>query len=153
MNATKTAHVTGDGALAASLAAHGYAASEPEQALVLDASHSEPRTWDDMEAQLLDAFHLSRRAMTAGAPIVYVVDGEALYGHRDPLPAALATGLVGGARSLAAEGARAGTPVYIVTGGDDPKTVADAVDWLLRSKPPTGQLLHADLAHVGRPAV
>jgi hypothetical protein len=153
MNENRPTHVTDEGALAAGLRARGFAAGETESALVVDASACAPGSWADLERELLDTFRLSRRAMTAGAPIVYVVDGKALYGHADPLAASLAMALLGGARSLAAEGARAGTPVHAVTAGDDTDAVVEAVASLLRGDLPSGQLLHADVTHVGRPAV
>jgi hypothetical protein len=151
VNGEVAAHVTGDGTLAAGLRSRGVLEGAPEDGLVLDASAAQPGSWAEVEAALLEVFQLSRRAMIASAPIVYVVDGPAVYGHARPLPAALATAMLGGARSLAVEGARAGTPVHAVTtaAGAD---AADAVEWLLRSGPPSGQLVHCDPTHVGRPA-
>jgi hypothetical protein len=153
MHGNKAAHVTVGGALAAGLREHGFADGEPESGLVLDASACAPESWADVERELLEAFHLSRRAMTTGARIVYVVDGQALYGHADPLAASLATALLGGARSLAAEGARAGTPVHAVTAGEDTGALVDAVASLLLGEMPSGQLIHTDPTHVGRPPV
>jgi hypothetical protein len=149
---TTAAHVTSDGPLGRALAERGIAAGEPEDALVLDASASAPTAWDELEAELVAAYRLSRRAVAAGAPVVYVVDGAAVYGHTPPLRAALATGLLGGARSLAAEGRRKGIPAHAVTVAPGAgEQAADLVAWLLRSSPPTGQLLHCDPTHVGRP--
>jgi hypothetical protein len=164
--ASTAAHVTADGPLARALAQRGVAAGQPEDALVLDASAAAPASWDELEAELVEAYRLSRRAVAAGAPVVYVVDGAAVYGHAPPLRAALASGLLGGARSLAAEGRRKGIPAHAVTvaradagaaGPDADRSAdawsqaADAIAWLLRSRPPTGQLLHCDPTHVGRP--
>lgn len=149
------AHVTGAGPLAKALEQRGVRAGEPEEALVLDAGASAPGSWEELEAGLLGAYRLSRRALAAGAPTIYVLDGAALFGHAPPLHAALASALLGGARSLAAEGERHGIPTHVVTvgrddAGDGPSEV---VEWLLRSAPPTGQLLHCDPTHVGRPAL
>ncbi len=149
-----TAHVSADGPLARALAERGIAPGTPEDALVLDAGASAPASWDELEAELLAAYRLSRQAFAARAPVVYVVDGAAVYGHAPPLSAALATGLLGGARSLAAEGQRHAIPAHVVTvaPGGAGEEAADAVAWLLRSDPPSGQLLHCDTTHVGRPA-
>ncbi|NLT07289.1 MAG: hypothetical protein GXY03_13410 [Solirubrobacterales bacterium] len=150
----QAAHVTGDGALATALRERGLAGGEPEDALVLDAAAADPSSWAELEAELLAAYRLSQRAVAAGAPVVYVVDGAAVYGHAAPLRAALATGLLGGARSLAAEGRRDGVPAHAVTA--DPSApvapVADTVAWLLAGGAATGQLVHCDDVHVGRPA-
>lgn len=145
--------VAAEDGLAAALGEAGLSAGEPEQGLVFSAAGKSPRTWGEVEPILLEAFELSKRAIAARAPIVYVVDGDALYGHAKPAAAALATGLLGGARSLAAEGVRHAIPVNAVSagGGEDARTAA-AVVTLLGGEG-SGQLLHVDATHIGRPAV
>ncbi len=148
------ARVDDDGSLAAALAAHGVAPGGDEDALVFDASDLDPQSWQQLEDDLLRAYRSSRQAMTARAPIVYVLDGPSVYGHGSPLRSALATGLLGGARSLAAEGRRHGILAHAVTvdGDVDIDARAATVAALLRSGSATGQLVHCDAVHVGRPA-
>lgn len=149
------ARVKGDGAVAAILQRAGEAEGGVDAPLVLDAGSADPQSWADVENQLLDAFRLSREAMGAGAASVFVVNGEAAYGHAAPLRAALATALLGGVRSLAVEGQRKRIPAHAVTVArdGDPDVAAEAVRYLLGAGVPTGQLLHCDATHIGRPAV
>lgn len=147
------AHVRGE-ALAHALRERGLAGGEPEQGLVLDVHEADPASWQELEHLLVGAYELSRRAFAAAAPVVYVLDEASLYGHRSPLQAMLATGLLGGMRSLAAEGRRDAVPAHAVT-LDDPgqlPAAADAVLWLLTRRRTTGQVHHCGLTHVGRPA-
>lgn len=142
------------GALAEALAGHEVAGGEPEDGLVLDLHEAEPASWEELEELLVDAYALSKRAFANGAPVVYVLDEASLYGHRGTLRSMLATGLLGGARSLAAEGGRDGVPANAVT-LDDPGQLglaADSVLWLLDHPEASGQVHHCGSAHVGRPA-
>ncbi len=148
------ARIDDRGPLSAALADHGVVPGDDDAALVFDASDLDPRGWDELEADLLRAYRLSRQAMTARAPVVYVLDGPSVYGHGSPLRSALATGLLGGVRSLAAEGRCHGIAAHAVTvdATVDAPARAAAVAALLRDRPATGQLVHCDAVHVGRPA-
>ena len=141
-------------ALAAALRERGAADGEPEQGLVLDLHDADPTSWPQLEELLVDAYVLSKRAFAAAAPVVYVLDEASLYGHRSPLRAMLATGLLGGVRSLAAEGSRDGLAANAVT-FDDPSQldfVAESALWLLSQPGASGQVHHCGSAHLGRPA-
>lgn len=149
---TISVRIHGSDDLVAALAAAGIEQGGAEQGLVF-APAGEIAGPPELEQVLLDAYRLSQEAMAAQAPIVYAVDGPALYGHAGALDAALATGLLGGARSLAAEAMRKDFPVHAVTAAEDcdPRSLAAAIAWLLRSAPGTGQVIHVDSTHVGRP--
>jgi hypothetical protein len=141
-------------ALAVALRERGVVDGEPEEGLVLDLHDADPASWEELEELLVEAFALSKRAFAGAAPVVYVIDEASLYGHRSPLRAMLANGLLGGIRSLAAEGSRDGIPAHAVT-LDDPAQLslaADAVLWLLSHPGASGQAHHCGVAHLARPA-
>lgn len=121
--------------------------------MIYDASTSDPADWPALEAELDEVFRLTQEAVLAGEPIVYVVHEPSIWGHAAPLRAALATALMGGARSAAVEGARNGLAANVVaTDADvDPAQLADTIDFLLSSGL-TGQVLTLGTAHLGRPA-
>lgn len=125
----------------------------PRPGLVYDASTSNPADWAALEAQLDEVFRLTQEAVLAGEPIVYVVHEPSIWGHGDPLRAALATALMGGARSAAVEGARAGLAANVVATDDDvdPAQLAGTIDFLLASGL-TGQVITCGTTHLGRPA-
>ncbi|HEY1853861.1 MAG TPA: hypothetical protein VGG40_04675 [Solirubrobacterales bacterium] len=141
-------------ALAAALQERGITDGEPEHGLVLDLHDADPGSWPQLEELLVDAYALSKRAFVAGAPVVYVLDEASLYGHRSALRAMLATGLLGGVRSLAAEGVRHGLAANAVTLDDRGQLAltVEAVLWLLSQPGASGQVHHCGSAHVGRPA-
>ncbi len=121
--------------------------------LVYDASTSDPQNWDALEKELDEVFRLTQEAVLAGLPIVYVVSEPAIWGHQSPLRSALATALMGGARSAAVEGARNGLAANVVATdeGVDPVQLADTIDFLLSSGL-SGQVLTCGTTHLGRPA-
>lgn len=121
--------------------------------MIYDASTSDPADWDALEAELDEVFRLTQEAVLAGEPIVYVVHEPSVWGHAAPLRAALATALMGGARSAAVEGARAGLAANVVaTDADvDPAQLDATIEFLLTSGL-TGQVLTCGTTHLGRPA-
>ena len=60
--------VRGD-ALAAALRERGVTDGEPEQGLVLDLHDADPQSWQQLEALLVDAYALSKRAFDRPKPI------------------------------------------------------------------------------------
>lgn len=121
--------------------------------MIYDASTSDPADWAALEAELDEVFRLTQEAVLAGEAIVYVVHEPAIWGHSSPLRAALATALMGGARSAAVEGARSGLAANVVATDDavDPTQLQDTVDFLLTSGL-TGQVITCGTTHLGRPA-
>lgn len=121
--------------------------------LVYDASTSDPADWPALEAELDEVFRLTQQAVLAGDPIVYVVHEPSIWGHGAPLRAALATALMGGARSAAVEGARSGLVANVVATDEDvdPAQLSDTIEFLLTSGL-TGQVLTCGTTHLGRPA-
>lgn len=121
--------------------------------LVYDASTSQPADWAALEAELDEVFRLTQQAVLAGRPIVYVVHEPSIWGHGDPLRAALATALMGGARSAAVEGVRAGLAANVVATDDDVDPAQrDAVVGFLLTSGLTGQVVTCGTTHLGRPA-
>jgi hypothetical protein len=107
--------------------------------------------WDAAEDELAEAFRLSREATLADAPVVYLLDMDAVLGRADPLDSAVATGLVAGARSLAFEGKRYERYAAVVAADEDvtPEAIAEAVGYALSSRSALGQVLSLGSAHVG----
>jgi hypothetical protein len=121
-----------------------------EGPLVID----QPDVLDDLDrvtAALSAAFVALRDAMQDERPVVCVVDERDLLGQRSVIDAALATGLVGLARTAALEGAKSGWSVNTVSHRGDPDSAAvrNAVAWLGGSGL-SGQLLRVDGDHLGK---
>ncbi|MBF6245655.1 hypothetical protein IU471_19005 [Nocardia elegans] len=108
-------------------------------------------SWPDAEAELAEAFTLGREAALADAPIVYLVRSAALLGRSAPLDAAVATGLLGGARAIAFERRKARGYASVVALGADvaPATVADSIELLLAGRAANGQILTLGSDHLG----
>jgi len=143
-------------ALAEALARAGVADEPQAAAVVYDPFTSHLASWADVESALTRAFRLAADAKREAAPIVFVVDGAAVYGHTGPLLAMLANGLLGAMRNQAVEGQRKGISAYAVTASSAPDAdlapVARAVAWALSGAPSSGQVLYGDDPHIGRPA-
>lgn len=87
--------------------------------------------WEEVEEELAEAFRLSREAMIAEAPVVYVLHADAVLGRAPVLDSAAATALVGGARALAFEGKRRGRYATVI--GIDPAEDPEALEQLRRA--------------------
>jgi hypothetical protein len=107
--------------------------------------------WDTAEDELAEAFRLARETTLADEPVVFLLDTDAVLGRAAPLDAAVATGLVGAARSLAFEGKRYARYATVVAADADvaPDTIADAVGFAVHSRGALGQVLTLGSAHVG----
>ncbi|MBJ8348376.1 hypothetical protein [Antrihabitans sp. YC2-6] len=107
--------------------------------------------WTDAEDELTEAFELSRAAALTDAPVVYLVRSDAILGRAAPLDAAVATGLLGGARALAFERRKSGSYATVVAVGDnvEPAAVAHAVDLLVATRGANGQIFTLGAEHLG----
>jgi hypothetical protein len=123
-------------------------------ALVFVADPAVGEDWPSILAQFREAFDLTRAALGAGAPVVYVVDQRDLLGQRGPAAAMAATGLLSGARAAAFEMRRAGVPVNVIATEEatPPAAVAAWVERLLAPGPggPTGELVRLGGEHLGK---
>ena len=126
----------------------------PDGALVFAADPAVGDEWEDVAAQLREAFEATRQALAAGAPVVYVVDQRDLLGQRGPGAAMAATGLLSGARAAAFEMRKAGIPVNVVATEEatPPEALARWVGRLLEAGPggPTGELVRLGGEHLGK---
>ena len=126
----------------------------PDGALVFVADPAIGEDWAAVLAEFREAFDLTRAALGAGAPVVYVVDQRDLLGQRSPAAAMAATGLLSGARSAAFEMRKAGVPVNVVATEETspPEAVAAWVERLLAPGPggPTGELVRLGGDHLGK---
>ncbi|WP_256673116.1 hypothetical protein [Nocardia cyriacigeorgica] len=107
--------------------------------------------WAEAEDELAEAFALTRAAVMAGAPVVYVVRAAAILGRGAPLDAAVATGLLGGARALAYERTKTNCYVSVLAVGDDvaPGTVAESIALLVATRGANGQIFPLGTEHLG----
>jgi NAD(P)-dependent dehydrogenase (short-subunit alcohol dehydrogenase family) len=99
---------------------------------------------------LTEAFAAIREACEAGRSVVVVVDAGDLMGQGDPLDAAVATGLLGMARTFGIEGAKPGWRVNVVAGGEDDAAAIDEAVATLAGSSLTGQLLNVGGANLGK---
>jgi hypothetical protein len=149
------ARFVGSAAIGRELAQRGLGTAGVDSGLVVDTSAAEPCSWPEVEDELTRIFELTREAIAAGAPVVHVLHGPSLYGHTAPLRTMLATGLLGGVRSLGIEGRRSGLAAHavVVDGPGQAADAAEAVRWLVGHAAATGQVIHCGTTHVARPPV
>jgi hypothetical protein len=108
-------------------------------------------SWDEAERELTDVFRLSKEAILAHAPVVYLVETAAVLGRASVLNSAVATGLVGAARIFAFEGKRTDDFATVISvGADQPmSTVVEAVQFVLSTRSALGQVVSLGTDHVG----
>ncbi|QSE84651.1 hypothetical protein [Rhodococcus koreensis] len=128
----------------------GTAGKDPRDGLVFVA-RTGLREWAETEDELAQAFDMTREAVAAGGAVVYVVRSAALLGRTEPLDAAVAAGLLSGARALALERRKHNGYSTVVAVADDvePKSVADAVDLLVATRGANGQAFVLGEEHLG----
>lgn len=145
------AHLRMPEPLAEAFDAAGCSHAPVENGLVFVASDVGD-AWERVLDELTEAFHLSREAAIAGAPVVYVVRNDDLLGRRGPGLAMVATGLLSAARTLAFEGRKAGVPanVLAVEADSAPESVARWALRLMEPDGPSGELVHLGSLHVGK---
>jgi hypothetical protein len=108
-----------------------------------------PAGFAGVEAALLDAFRQSQEAARNQEPIVYVLRQEDLLGQGTVLGAMLASALLSGVRTLAAEGNVANA----VAVGDDPTHTEHWIALLHDQKDVSGELIRLGPGHVGKALV
>lgn len=127
-------------------------ASVPLDALVFVASSDVSDEWASVSDELKEAFDQTQVAARAGGPVVYVVDGDDLLGRSGVGRAMVACALLSAARTLALETARSGVTANVVAVGA--ATAAESVglwvELLCHFNGPTGELVHLDVAHLGK---
>jgi NAD(P)-dependent dehydrogenase (short-subunit alcohol dehydrogenase family) len=99
----------------------------------------------DIERQLLAHFRAARAALTDGRAVIVEVEGHDLLGQGAVADAAVACALLGMARALALEGLKPGWSINVVTRGSEELDLTALAD-----EGRSGQLLYADLAHLGK---
>lgn len=109
------------------------------------------QSWNDAEDELAEAFDLVKAASSEAAPVVFVVDSDAMLGRAEPLDSMVATGLVAGARALALEGLRTGRYVGIISTdrSEAAGSLSDAVEFAVTHRLGLGQILTLGSAHTG----
>ncbi|MGW5148343.1 hypothetical protein [Rhodococcus koreensis] len=128
----------------------GPAGTDPGDGLVFVA-RTGLLEWAETEDELAHAFDATRKTVAAGGAVVYVVRSAALLGRTEPLDAAVAAGLLSGARALALERRKNEGYVTVVGVADhvEPKSVADAVDLLVATRGANGQTFVLGEEHLG----
>lgn len=152
MIAARIALPTSLSGLPAALAAAGVADGDVGDGLVFGPEEDAPSTWAGVRASLVAAFDLTRQAVAAGAPVVYLILQPALLGHRGPVPGMLAGALASGVRELAMEGRRRAVRANALTYDDttDPAVLARWVRALLELDGPSGDVIHLGRGHDGK---
>jgi hypothetical protein len=107
--------------------------------------------WPEVERELTEAFRLAQQASEADAPLVFVVESDALLGRGGPFDSMVATGLVSGARTLAFEGVRKGRYVGIIATdrSDEAGDLGEAIQYAVASRAGHGQVVTLGTGHVG----
>jgi hypothetical protein len=138
-----------DGALAEGLAPLGGADGDISNGLVF--APVAVSSWDEAENELMDVFALSKEAILAHAPVVYLVETAAVLGRASVLNSAVATGLVGAARIFAYEGLRTNEYATVFSVGPDqsPATIVEAVQFAISTRAALGQVVSLGTEHVG----
>lgn len=139
-----------DQELAQALALALPVGNEPENGLVFVAREGFA-DWQSTEDELAEAFMLTKEAVIANGPVVYVVTTANLLGRGKPLDAAVADGLLAGTRGVAFERKKYAGYASIVSMAADslPELVAGAVDTLLRTRGSNGQPFVLGGDHLG----
>lgn len=121
---------------------------EPGLVFVAGGSFAE---WRETEDELAEAFLLTQQEVSQNGPAVYVVGVCELLGRAAPLDAAVAAGLLAGARAVAFERQRfAGYATVVAAGeGVGPLEIADAVGHLLATRASNGQPFVLGNEHLG----
>jgi hypothetical protein len=105
---------------------------------------------DSVTEQLGDAFERIREAVEAGAPVAVLVDDRDLLGQREPLDAAVATGLLGMVRAFAMEGAKPGWIVNALSHREQGELDREVLGWLGANPGLSGQLIRVGTAQIGK---
>lgn len=106
-------------------------------------------TWEEVEAELVEAFRLTKEAAATGEPVVYLVHAADLLGQRGAPRAMLACALLSAARALALEGRRAGVRANVLA-YERPERLERWLRALLADEDVTGELVRLGSAHVGK---
>jgi len=108
--------------------------------------------WEEVLAELTEAFVASRESAARGESFVYIVGTDDLLGRNGPGPAMVASGLLSAARTAALEGAGKGWTANVVA--TDPETdPAVALSWaqrLLETDDLDGEVIRLGPGHLGK---
>jgi hypothetical protein len=106
--------------------------------------------WQDVRAELHEAFALTKQAAIEGEPVVYIVRGDDLLGRNGIGAAMTATALLSGARTASLETKEGALNVLAIEEHSDPETVAAWVHYLLTTDGPRGELVRLGGSHLGK---
>lgn len=137
------------GGLAAGLAPLGGADDDISGGLLF--APAPVSSWDEAESELADVFTLSKEAILAHAPVIYLVESAAVLGRASVLNSAVATGLVGAARNFAFEGRRTDDFAAVISIGAEQSasTIVEAVQFVVSTRSALGQVVSLGTEHVG----
>lgn len=137
------------GPLAQGLAPLGGADGDISDGLVF--APAPVNSWAEAESELVDVFELSKQAILAHAPVVYLVETAAVLGRASVLNSSVATGLVGAARIFAFEGKRTDDYATVISydAGQPANTIVEAVQFVMSTRSALGQVVSLGTEHVG----
>ena len=138
-----------DESLASALSGLGAGDGRIESGLVF--MPNRVNSWDKAAEELVDAFALTQTAIEVSAPVVYLVRSRDLLGRSDPLNAAVATGLLGAARSVAFEGRRREAYASVLAWDESVlwPDVVETIKTLIASRAALGQPTVIGTEHLG----
>jgi hypothetical protein len=132
-----------DQALASALAEEG-------KGLVFVADPDVSDRWQDVRAELHEAFALTKQAAMEGEPVVYIVRGDDLLGRNGIGAAMAATALLSGARTASLEAKESAINVLAIEEQSRPEAVAAWAWRLLTTEGPRGELVRLGGSHLGK---
>ena len=126
------------------------ALGEEAKGLVFVADPEVSDRWQDVRAELHEAFALTKQAAIEGEPVVYIVRGDDLLGRNGIGAAMTATALLSGARTASLELKEVALNVLAIEEQSDPEIVAAWVRYLLTTDGPRGELVRLGGSHLGK---
>lgn len=106
--------------------------------------------WEDVRAELHEAYLLSKIAAIALEAIVYVVRGDDLLGREGIGAAIVATGLLSAARTASLELKDVSVNTLAVEADSPSEEIARWVRHLLNESGPRGELMRLGTGHLGK---
>lgn len=126
------------------------ALGEEAKGLVFVADPEVSDRWQDVRAELHEAFALTKQAAIEGEPVVYIVRGDDLLGRNGIGAAMTATALLSGARTASLETKEVALNVLAIEEQSDHEIVAAWVRYLLTTDGPRGELVRLGGSHLGK---
>lgn len=112
-------------------------------------------SWDEVSAELTEAFVGSREAARGENSFIYIVSNDDLLGRNGAARAMASAGLVSGARTAALEGSRKGWTANVIAYDNTvaPQDIVARAISVLNDGLITGEVIHVGPGHIGKALV